>query len=135
MWWLPWIDGLSKQLRESKMEIGKAGDLAYIDSFAGLVPCKVIEITDGAVTVKITATRGAYKRGTIESHSAHYVVPRSAVRVRAWQYKISPYKWAGTSEGCHNPDHITSNRRDVAPMDVDPNWETAHAYGEYNGNN
>lgn len=48
----------------------KAGDLASYDAFlSGMVPCKVLEITpDGdekVARVRVTADRGAYKRGEI----------------------------------------------------------------------
>lgn len=91
------------------MIIGQVGDFAYVDAFAGLVPCKVLEINGRSLTVRYTATRGAYKRGTVTTHSAHWVVPRKAVYVRSYQYKISPYKWEGTPKGCHNPDHQVGN--------------------------
>jgi hypothetical protein len=38
-------------------------ELAYFDSFSGMIPCKVINISNDKITVKLTGTRGAYKRG------------------------------------------------------------------------
>ena len=39
--------------------------LAYYDTFSGLIPCKVLQITGDTCTIKLTAARGAYKRGEI----------------------------------------------------------------------
>ena len=73
----------------------KTGDLAYYDSFAGLIPCKVLAITgrsgrcgsDQSVTVKLTAKRGAWKAGeTIHAWGLH-VCPRGSVRGN----RIKPY--------------------------------------------
>jgi len=75
------------------------GCLAYLDSFYGLVPCRVLSIvgksgmanTGQHITVRLTASRQAYKRGeTIESNALH-VVPRRAVCVRCGQYRIRGY--------------------------------------------
>ena len=65
----------------------KTGCLAYFDSFAGLVPCKVESVQREAnglihtvrVQVRFTATRGAYKRGESHTESALWVFPRGAV--------------------------------------------------------
>lgn len=47
-----------------------AGDLAYIDSFAGLVPCKVLEVHPpeegyhrAAATVRVTGARPGWPKG------------------------------------------------------------------------
>lgn len=72
----------------------------YIDSFAGLVPCIAIGMhvaRHGGVNkvlVKITATRGAYKRGEQSWHYWSSVVPRGAVFVKRGtfgQYRIRAY--------------------------------------------
>lgn len=79
------------------------GSLAYFDSFAGLIPCKVTQITGRSgfansaqsVTLVLTANRGAYKRGEkIETNGLH-AVPRKAVhgrmqRIRAYQVDTTP---------------------------------------------
>lgn len=88
---------------------GRAGDFAYIDGFAGLVPCKVLTIDGASLVVRITATRGAYKRGEVSTHSAHFVTPRSAIVFRNRQARIRPYKWVGTPPGVHSPDHQAVN--------------------------
>ena len=72
------------------------GSLAYYDCFAGLIPCKVLSITgtsgmcgsDQQVTFKLTASRGAYKRGEVLNSWGLHVVPRGAVRgnrIRSYQ--------------------------------------------------
>jgi hypothetical protein len=67
-------------------------ELAYFDSFSGMIPCKVIAIendqtfdynkgipTSDKITIKLTGNCKAYKRGeTIVSNSIH-IVPRESV--------------------------------------------------------
>ncbi len=61
------------------------GTLAYLDSFAGMVPCEVLKVTPGpcssaySVTVRITANSGAYRRGDVETTSPIWVLPRDYV--------------------------------------------------------
>lgn len=80
------------------------GELAYLDTFSGMVPCKVVDITTErawmsdmerpVVVVKLTATRGAYRRGEVIPMPPEHVVPRSSVRVRSGQYRIrNDYAW------------------------------------------
>lgn len=65
-----------------------AGELAYFDSFAGLIPCKVVSVNDAAdseflglsITVKLTADRGSYRRGEVIESDALHVIPRGYVR-------------------------------------------------------
>jgi hypothetical protein len=69
-----------------------AGCKAYIDSFAGLIPCVVLSVHNKwEVSVKLTATRGAYKRGETITENSLHVVPRAAVHVRNGQYRIGVY--------------------------------------------
>ncbi len=85
------------------MSIHTAGELAYLDTFAGLVPCKVTAVRVSSdegyervrVSVKLTATRGAYRRGElIDNQDGAYVVPRCKVRVRDHKYRIrTDYAW------------------------------------------
>jgi hypothetical protein len=77
------------------------GALAYWDSYtAGLVPCKVENVGapndygQRAVFVRLTASRGIYKRGELIGDSARGIVPRSAVYVRGGQYRIRSYVWS-----------------------------------------
>ena len=76
------------------------GSKAFVDAFAGLIPCVVLAIEDRAigtnvtskyVTVRLTAGRGAYKRGETLTFSALAIVPREAVHVRSGQYVIRQY--------------------------------------------
>lgn len=82
------------------METLKVGDYAYLDSFAGLVPCKVY-IIDGpsgmastlqTITVRLTANRRAYKRGEWIKENGLHVVPRVSVRFRKYSAHIVPYQ-------------------------------------------
>lgn len=68
----------------------RRGTLAYYDTFAGLVPCKVMEVLDdNKVKIKVTVAHGAYKRGeTIFGVGTNWVVPRPHVVQRSGQYKI-----------------------------------------------
>lgn len=74
--------------------------LAYIDSFSGLVPCKVLYISEPDeygghyIKVKVTASRNGYKRGTVETFTGRIIVPRDAVYLRCHQYRIRPYSWS-----------------------------------------
>lgn len=90
----------------------RTGDLAYYDSFAGMIPCKVTAITGTSgiastaqrVTLTVTASqanccgRSAYKRGEqIETNGIH-AVPRKAHyhgscgigRIRAYTVTADP---------------------------------------------
>ena len=72
-----------------------AGSLAYFDTFAGLVPCKVTRVSeDGNVEFRITDTIGAYKSGEIRTERPRDVVPRKSVRVRSGMFFIrNNYRW------------------------------------------
>lgn len=75
----------------------KTGDLAALDTFAGAIPCKVLSITgtsgrcgsDQGVTVRLTAARGAYKRGEVLTAWGLHVVPRQCIRgMRVLPYDV-----------------------------------------------
>lgn len=71
------------------MTIGKPGDLAYFDSFAGLVPVKVLRIAeDGTVFAKVTARRDAYWPGQVVTAKPIHMVPRKHVVTRSGQKEI-----------------------------------------------
>ena len=75
------------------------GSKAYFDSFNGLIPCRVTDIrglnglasTGQTVTVELTASRSAYRRGEILTTSGLQIVPRDAVRIRSGIKRIAPY--------------------------------------------
>lgn len=81
----------------------KTGELAYFDSFAGPVPCKVVSIASSRVAdfrpgswqdVKAvcTADRGTYRKGeTLQGQGLHFF-PRKALRKRSGQFRIWPYR-------------------------------------------
>jgi len=80
------------------IHVYNVGTLAYLDTFAGLVPCKVIRIdkpgngsliSNGSLAVKLTASRGAYKKGEIlDRQSACEVIPRSHVRTVSGKFRV-----------------------------------------------
>lgn len=56
------------------------GTLVYLDTFAGLLPAKVVACHDlHHATVKLTADRGAWRRGERIFTEARYAVPRTLV--------------------------------------------------------
>ena len=73
------------------------GSLAYLDSFAGLVPCKVTGVNAvGEVQARVTARRGAYLPGDASPWmQPRYIIPRSHVRRFRGQYMIMSryYVW------------------------------------------
>ena len=77
----------------------RAGTLAYYDTFAGLIPCKVmtvrrkgygfrVEPRDDAVQFEITETRGAYTKGEVISSEARMVPPRKMIKKRQYSNTI-----------------------------------------------
>ncbi len=66
------------------------GSLVFIDTYGfGLVPAKIVTVTEpgegwkatpGAIVCKVTAERGAYRRGDTGTFPASIVVPRNHVR-------------------------------------------------------
>lgn len=80
------------------IHVYNVGTLAYLDTFAGMIPCKVIRVekpgsgqyvANGSITVKLTATRGAYKKGEIlDRQSASQVVPRNHRYIRSGIYRV-----------------------------------------------
>ena len=78
---------------------GRAGDLAFLDTFSGMVPCKVESIKGTEIIVRLTATRGAYRKGMFERSSSRWVIPRPAVYQRSYKQYILPYRWEEGSLG------------------------------------
>jgi hypothetical protein len=84
-----------------------AGALAYLDSFAGMLPVTVTEIIApgygwcvaggpnvGEIRVRLHVTRGGYTRGEIITRTAHNVVPRPQHHYRSGLCRINPfYAW------------------------------------------
>jgi hypothetical protein len=77
------------------------GNLAYFDSFAGMVPCWIVAIngpsgapsTAQSVTIKFTAKRGPYKRGETYTTSGLHVCPRGAARFGKHCTTIRPFEF------------------------------------------
>jgi hypothetical protein len=90
-------------------EVHYARELAYLDAFlSGLVPVTVVSVEEegsggiaagpgqGSVTVRVNATRGAYKRGeVIPGNKACNVVPRDHHRYARGHSRINVnYRWS-----------------------------------------
>lgn len=85
----------------------RVGDLAYLDTFSGLVPCKVREFTDLRrvsretrvipatsavnVIVRVTADRPGYRRGEFVESSSLWTPPRAAIRRMKYQTKVRSF--------------------------------------------
>lgn len=93
-----------------------AGELAYVDTFAGLIPCKVTDVhtiteyvgplfaapeardtkSTTRVQVTLTADRGAYKRGEVLVFHPDQVIPRGSVFTRGHVRRVrNDYRWVG----------------------------------------
>ena len=83
----PWLP------KEERIRIAtpyQVGTLAYLDTFSGLIKCRVTKILDnnangiyhsgGKVEVELMETIGAYKKGEILEWTAVYVPPRAQVK-------------------------------------------------------
>ncbi len=65
------------------------GDLAYLDSFAGLVPCKVIKVDSPRhAQVQVTAARPGYRPGDVIKGTVNNIVPRNHIVRRRGLTKI-----------------------------------------------
>lgn len=70
------------------MTVLKAGVLAYIDTFQGLVPCRVLRVYIDAyygatmTEVKVTGNRPGYAKGEVTTEFAIALVRRDGVRRR-----------------------------------------------------
>jgi len=83
------------------------GTPAYYDTFAGLVPCKVLEITGerlygfrcgpyNVIRFRVTADHGPYHKGEILTADAAHVPPRSMIKRRQYSSRIiTTYCYAG----------------------------------------
>ena len=66
----------------------RAGSLAYLETLAGLIPCRVLRVwrADEYPTMRadvvLTATRGAYRKGERLTYAAKDCPPRDAIRRR-----------------------------------------------------
>jgi hypothetical protein len=81
------------------METLKSGSPAYVDTFSGMIPCRVLTISgrsgvassDQDVEVVLTASRGPYRKGETLKWRGYRVVPRKAVRFHKYGTKIRAY--------------------------------------------
>jgi hypothetical protein len=77
------------------------GDFVYLDSFAGLIPAKVLAFgpLGQHARCRVTATRGDYKRGEVVTFAHNAVVPRNHVYRRSGQYLIRGYWTFARTQG------------------------------------
>ena len=85
----------------------RQGTLAFLDSFSGLVPVRVLSVPqhgpfsgwvvhpeDSNLTIQVTAERKGYKRGEVLKADAFRVVPRNHVVRRSQSFRIvKNYSW------------------------------------------
>lgn len=76
-----------------QLPVLEAGTKAYIDSFAGLIPCVVLAIRERELygceaTVKVTAARPGYQRGEEVTRASFFFIPRECVKVRNHKYVV-----------------------------------------------
>jgi hypothetical protein len=77
----------------------RAGDLAYYDSMAGMIPCKVISIrgvsgapsSESSALVRTTAKRNGWPIGTEFDTWTLHVVPRAAFKQSRTGARITYY--------------------------------------------
>jgi len=88
-------------------EIHHAGELAYLDSFGGMLPVTVVSVEEegsgriaagpgqGSLTIRPNVTRGGYQRGEIiAGQKACSVVPRDHHHYRGGHGRINAeYRW------------------------------------------
>jgi hypothetical protein len=84
----------------------ETGSLAYFDTSAGLVPCKVTAVRarhgwnpSCEVSIVITADRPSYKRGDRFTGTPRQVVPRSAIHRRGFHQRIGLYNIRADGKG------------------------------------
>lgn len=87
------------------MIVLRSGDLAYWDTFSGMVPVRIVEYVKSqpffhtpVVRVQILGTRGPYKKFAIEDADPHQVIPRKIRHIRGTygqRYIVPPYTFEG----------------------------------------
>lgn len=91
-------DQLTKTADSNQFTVGTK---AYYDTlFHGLIPCVVIGVErkcygfrcgPNAVSIRLTADRGAYKRGEVLKIDGMHAPPRKMVRTSRGHYRIRTY--------------------------------------------
>lgn len=83
------------------------GELAFYNSFSGLIPCKVLSVLslnldNNPTKVKIITTAkraGGWLKGEIIECPTYHVVPRESVFMHCGQFKIrNNYEWKDTQK-------------------------------------
>ena len=72
--------------------------LAYLDSFAGIIPCRIVAVGDwndsgSEARIQITTNRKGYQRGEVLTVTLRNVVPRNAIKRRNGALMIKRYQW------------------------------------------
>jgi len=91
-------------VRETPKAVHRAGELAYLfGPFSGPVPCAVLSVDKwgngtgtvrGSVTVRLTATRGAWRKGETLTEPTDSIVPRRNLHTSSGTYWVSRgYAW------------------------------------------
>lgn len=72
------------------MTVVHSGDLVYLDSFAGLIPAKLLAVSPYRQygRCRVTANRRAYSRGEVVTFRLSGIVPRNHVYTRSGQCRI-----------------------------------------------
>lgn len=98
-----WPESATKKMWEVQTELAdknvfKAGTLAFYDTFAGMIPCKVKCVREqcygfrcgpyDAVQFEITESRGGYTKGEVISADARHVPPRKMIKKREYSNTI-----------------------------------------------
>lgn len=75
-----------------------AGEYAFLDTFLGLIPCRVLEVFDDShgnistpskIKTIITENKFSYTKGEIVEHSATRVIPKDRINTSGWNIKIN----------------------------------------------
>ena len=80
----------------------KAGCDAYLDTFSGLIPVKVLRVISTSrlplhpiptteAEVRVTRTVEGYKKDEVLTFSARHTIPKSAIVARGYHQRILPY--------------------------------------------
>lgn len=108
------------------METLKSGGLAYFDSFAGLVPVKVLSVTAPEtmpsfdlghgnartsikVRAKVTEDFDVYKKGEIFDSDSLFIVPRGALRQQQYSTVVGIYDVISDNQAKPAVAHVTAD--------------------------
>lgn len=101
------MTAIERDLRKQNAKEYRAGTLAYIDSFGGMIECRIVEVRKPCygftlgnfddLLVEITEDKGGYRKGERVEKPAFHCLPRSHRVLRGYHYRINAeYKYATT---------------------------------------